>query len=167
MRTTLLALLLLLAPRPAAAQFIPENRAAATAIGALTGMAGGAYMSVSIVVLESRFGRYVHDIDDVLGWRSLPAVSGVVIGGGLGAYSPDRLEASLIYGFGGLLAGGVLGAGVGTLVIEGPEGKWAGAAIGAGVGLAVGTIAGILYPRSDDEDGAAAAGVPITFRITF
>lgn len=167
MRRLLLTLTFLLAAAPARGQILPENRALATLIGAGAGMAGGTFMSVSIVVLESRFGRYVHDVDDVLGWRTLPAVSGVVIGGSLGLYTPDRLEASLLYGIGGLFVGGALGSGIGALSIDGPEGKWAGAAIGAGVGLAVGTIAGIMYPRTDDDDRGADAGVPLSFRITF
>lgn len=169
MKPTLLALLLILAARPASAQVVPENRVLATLVGAGTGMAGGSFMSVSIVVLESRFGRYVHDVDDVLGWRTVPAVSGIFIGGGLGAYSPRRLEAALLYGMGGLFGGGIAGIGVGKLVWDGPEAKWAGAAIGAGVGLAIGTITGIMHPLRERADEAVgpAAGVPVGVRIRF
>jgi hypothetical protein len=170
MKHYLLPLLLAVSAAPAQAQqFIPDNRALATLLGAGTGMAGGSFMSVSIVVLESRYGRYIHDIDDVIGWRSLPAVSGVVIGGGMGALSPRRLEAALIYGTAGIFAGGLVGAGVGKLLWDGPEAKWAGASIGVGVGLGVGTIAGIIWPVAErDGDGEpAAAGIPISFRVTF
>ena len=54
----------------------PQSRALATTIGGLAGMGAGAYLTVSVVVLEARFGRYVHDIDDVLGWRAAPILVG-------------------------------------------------------------------------------------------
>jgi hypothetical protein len=107
-------------------------------------------------------------MQDILGWRSLPVVGGALLGGGLGFYSPERLQGAIIYGAAGFLVGGLAGMGVGSALWRGAEGNWAGAAVGAGVGLAIGNIIGILMPPEfvlgDLEEGESA-GVPIMIRI--
>lgn len=159
----------LLTPARAAGQ-IPESRVLATGIGAVAGVAGGGYVTLSVVVAESRRGHYVHDPKDLLGWRSLPVLGGAAIGGSLGFYSPERLEGAILYGAGGLGAGALLGLGVGSLVWKGREGKWAGAAIGAGIGLVLGNLYGVMNPPgalTTEDDLAAGAGVPLYIRIAF
>jgi hypothetical protein len=103
-------------------------------------------------------------------------IAGAAIGGSLGAYSPRRLEAAVVYGAAGLGLGGLAGFGIGSIIWSPPEGRWAGAAIGAGVGLAVGNLIGALSPyraAEEDGDGAGAAGapraagIPIMVRIPF
>ena len=159
----------LLAPAGLRAQE-PQSRALATTIGGLAGMGAGAYLTVSVVVLEARFGRYVHDIDDVLGWRAAPILLGGVAGAGLGLYSPERLQGVVVYGAIGLGAGALTGMLLGNRIWEPPEGRWAGAAIGAGMGLIIGNTIGVLNPLNlftEGEEGTAteSAGVPIVFRI--
>src|SRR5690606_5848627 len=107
LRAMLLAAVLL-APGGLQAQE-PQSRALATTIGGLAGMGAGAYLTVSVVVLEARFGRYVHDIDDVIGWRAAPILLGGVAGAGLGLYSPERLQGVVVYGAAGLAAGALTG----------------------------------------------------------
>ena len=121
--------------------------------------------------LEARFGRYIHDVDDVLGWRAAPILIGGVAGAGLGLYSPERLQGAVIYGAIGLGLGALGGMAVGNSIWDPPEGRWAAAAIGAGIGLIVGNTIGILNPvnvftESDEATAAGTAGVPIVFRIS-
>jgi hypothetical protein len=143
-----------------------ETRVLPAAGGVVLGAAGGGYITVSIIVLESRFGRYVHDIDDVLNWRSAPVVVGAVTGLTLGAYSPRHLESAVLYGAAGMLAGGVVGWGAGSLIWAPPEGRWAGAAIGAGFGLIAGNLYGVLNPvRGPDRPRTPDAGLPVVIRI--
>jgi hypothetical protein len=133
--------------------------------GGMLGVAGGGYVALSIIVAESRAGRYIHDFDDVFGWRSLPVIAGGTLGTALGIYSPERLRRAVLFGFGGLAAGGVLGFGLGQLIWEGPEGKWAGAAIGAGAGLAIAYIVGALTASGDDDIGQGNISVPVLIRV--
>lgn len=170
--TVLLLAAALLAPAAARAQegdAEPQSRALGTALGALAGVAGGGYVTVTVIVAEARAGRYVHDIDDILGWRSAPVLLGAALGAGLGFYSPDRLQGAVVYGAGGLALGALAGLGIGSLIWEPPEGRWAGAAIGAGIGLVIGNAIGVFRPLNlfteDDDDAPATAGVPVTFRI--
>ncbi|HEX2167602.1 MAG TPA: glycine zipper 2TM domain-containing protein [Longimicrobiales bacterium] len=166
---TLLLVLALLVPASLPAQD-PQSRALATSLGGLAGMAAGGYLTVSVVVLEARFGRYIHDVDDVLGWRAAPLLIGSVAGAGLGLYSPERLQGAVIYGAAGLGLGALAGLALGSQIWEPPEGRWAGAAIGAGFGLIIGNTIGIFNPVNifTDPDGGTpveTTGVPIVFRI--
>lgn len=165
----LIPVLLFIAPMSLSAQQ-PQSRALATSLGVLAGSAGGGYVTVSVVVLEARLGRYIHDVDDVLGWRSAPFIIGALAGGGLGFYSPERLQGAVVYGAGGLAVGGLAGLLIGQQLWEPPEGRWAGAAIGAGAGLVIGNAIGIFAPLNiftepDDARSVETTGVPIVFRI--
>ncbi|MBR9991335.1 MAG: hypothetical protein KFH98_16345 [Gemmatimonadetes bacterium] len=165
----LILMIALLAPASTAAQD-PQSRVLATSLGGVAGMGAGAYLTVSVVVLEARFGRYIHDVEDVLGWRAAPILIGSLAGAGLGLYSPERLQGAVVYGAAGLGLGALTGMALGNSIWDPPEGRWAGAAIGAGLGLIVGNTIGILSPLNlftEGENGTTAGtpGVPIVFRI--
>lgn len=160
------AALLLLAAGPAQGQNV-EDRILPVLIGGGAGVIGGGYVALSVVVLEARFGDYIHDFEDLFGWRSLPVFVGGGMGAGLGAYSPERLKQAILWGYGGMAAGALLGGGIGWLIWDPPEGKWAGAAIGAGVGLAIGYVTGALTASAEDDlgRGSLQEGIPIGIRI--
>jgi hypothetical protein len=65
----------------------------------------------------------------------------------------------------GLAGGSLLGAAIGRLVWEGPEGVWSGAIVVGGIGLLAGSIWGGLRADGDTEDTPAALSftVPIPF----
>jgi hypothetical protein len=146
----------LLLPLPLRAQEA-ETRIIPAAVGTVAGVAGGGYLALAVIVAEARVGRYIHDVEDVLGWRSAPVLIGAVTGGALGFYSPPRLAGAIAWGAAGMGAGAVIGWGAGTAFGRTPEARWAGAAIGAGLGLAAGNLVGALNPMSRDGDGT---GIP-------
>jgi hypothetical protein len=164
-RLALLAVIFtaLASPLPAQDQ---ERRILPAAIGGAAGVVGGGYVALAVVVTETRFGRYLHDYQDIFGWRSLPVIVGGGLGTALGYYSPERLKWAIIGGYIGMAAGGLIGLGVGQLAWRPPEGRWAGAAIGAGAGLVIGYLTGALTADSGDDLGnSEAAAIPLTIRI--
>ena len=166
--TALPLVLALCAPAALEAQD-PQSRALATTLGAAAGFAGGGYLTLTVIVAESRAGRYLHDVDDVLGWRSAPVLIGALAGAGLGFFSPERLQGAAVFGAAGLGVGALAGLAVGSAIWDPPEGRWAGAAIGAGVGLVIGNVIGVLNPLNlfteGEERTAETPGVPIAIRI--
>ena len=69
----------------------------------------------------------------------------------------------------GWAGGGLVGLGLGQVLGETKEARWAGFAIGAGAGLIVGNLLGIILP-SDTGPGQVTvleARVPVTLRFNF
>lgn len=155
-RACLLAGVLLVPPASVTEAQEAESRVLPAAAGGLVGVVGGGYIALAIIVAESRSGRFIHDLDDVLSWRSAPVVAGAITGAGLGVYSPPLLEAAVVYGALGMGVGALAGMALGSAFWDPPEGRWAGAAIGAGVGLVAGNVAGILYPFRSENDGSGS-----------
>jgi hypothetical protein len=155
-------------PREASAQ---KNIPAALA-GGFVGAASGGYIAISVIVAESRAGKYMHSYADALGWRSAPVLIGGTTGIVLGATSPERLWRTVVYGRAGTAAGTGVGVVLGKLIWDGPEAKWAGGAIGAGIGMAIGSSLGVFLPLNKDdgtpaEATANAVRLPISFTIRF
>jgi hypothetical protein len=146
-----------------------EKRVLPAALGTVAGVAGGGYLAVSIVVLESRFGEYLHDFEDLLGWRSLPVIAGGITGAAIGAWDGDRLYRTVLFGAAGLGVGFSLGFAIGELTGETREARWAGAAIGGGFGLIAGNLFGLLLPedRGPAQIGASQLRIPLEVRIPF
>lgn len=156
------ALTTTLTPAPARAQDVP-----AALLGAATGMVGGAYVSLGLVVARARMGHYLHDPRDVFGWNALPIVLGTATGATIGFTDPERLRHTIFGGAAGAIVGGGLGTVIGHLIWDRPAGRWAGFAIGTGTGLAAGALLGMLQPtdsQSADRQSAAAV-VPLSIRI--
>ena len=143
----------------------------AALVGGVAGAGSGGYIAISVIVAESRAGKYLHSYKDALGIRSAPVLIGGITGVVLGATDPDRLWRTVGYGSIGTVAGMGIGVAVGKAVWDGPEAKWAGGAIGAGLGMAIGSSLGLLLPmkKNSDDNAVAAAAVrfPVTYTIRF
>lgn len=153
----------ILAGRPVAA----AGQVGSALVGATGGLAAGLYTTTAIYVTEARFGHYIYSPDEVLTLnpRLLPVVAGTVAGGWLGAESGHALGRAGLWGGVGLLGGATLGLGVGHLVWDTSEGRWAGAVMGSALGLLAGAVLGGregLGDDDDDDDGAAA----MTFAVS-
>ncbi len=151
--------------RPLSAQ-----RLVAPALGGVAGAASGGFLTLTIVVAESRAGHYLHDPKDLFGWQSAPVLIGGGTGVALGFLDPGRLVRTVIGGTAGTLLGVATGLVIGRVVWEPPEGKWAGGAIGSGVGLVAGCVIGILWPapESNNKDSAVARmQVPLGITLHF
>ena len=156
-----------IASTPAAshAQNIP-----AAMVGGIAGAASGGYIAISVIVAESRTGKYLHSYQDALGWRSAPVLIGGTGGAIIGLTDPDRLWRTVLYGGAGTAAGVGIGILAGEMIWDGPEAKWAGGAIGAGLGMAIGSTLGVFLPLKDkSNDGAERepASIPIIFTFRF
>ena len=153
----------LLAPPARAQQQIVSG-----AIGAAAGITSGGYVTLAVVVARAQYGHYLHDVDDLIGWQSVPVLLGAGVGAAVGVWDADRMMTGWTYGAAGALAGGSFGFLVGPLVWRRPEGKWAGAAIGAGAGMAAGYFLGVLNPRRDLTPGFLKKDdtvIPISFTL--
>jgi hypothetical protein len=150
--------MLALAAAPHGAASAQSNIPAAL-VGGVAGAGSGGYIAISVIVAESRAGKYLHSYKDALGWRSSPVLIGGVTGIVVGATQPDRLWRTVGYGSIGTVAGMGVGVVVGKIVWDGPEAKWAGGAIGAGLGMAVGSSLGLFLPMHKKKSDAAAVPV--------
>jgi hypothetical protein len=137
---TMLVFLLGLIPGgvpPAAAQV------ARAVVGGGIGVAGGAMVTLSIVVARARFqGEYLESPDDLIHWQSAPMIVTPAVGAAFGLLSEEALVGSLLGTGGGLLVGAAAGATLGWLISGQPEWPWAGGVMGAGAGM---TIGGLLF----------------------
>lgn len=151
----------------AAALVLPASASAqvgSTAAGTLVGTAGGAYLSLALTTAAARAGHFAFSPRQGL-WRATPIPVGAVAGAVVGYQGTDVLRNVVRGGLVGLAGGSLLGAAIGRLIWEGPEGVWSGAIIVGGVGLLAGSISGGLRADEDTEDTPAAFSfkVPIPF----
>lgn len=155
MRTILLTLVLLLVaapgfPRAAAAQV------ARAAGGAAIGVAGGAVITLSIVVARARWqGEYLESVDDLIHWQSTPMLLTPAVGVMFGLAGKEPFLGSVRGSVGGMVVGSAVGAGLGWALATSPESPWAGAVIGGGLGMTLGGLALGLraWSRQEDDDG--------------
>jgi len=91
---------------------------------------------------------YLHGWEEMVGWRSLPAllVPVVAIRAAL-RHEPRRFGRELAILGGGAVVGTLLGAAMGALVTSHPSGPWAGGLMGAGGGSLLGMLP-MLLPMS-------------------
>ena len=145
---------------PASAQV---ERIGTTIGGATFGAAAGLYTTTAIFVGKARAGSYLYAMGEVarLRWETVPMVAGPIVGGVMGATSPERLGHSVLLGGAGFLAGGGLGWIAGTLFGDAEEHKWAGAILGSAAGLLAGSIVGALRAGDDEEPAALTIAVPL------
>ena len=156
-RATWTLVLALLAPLPAQAQ------TGSTVVGALLGTAGGSYLSLALTTAAARAGHYAYSPAQAL-WRAVPIPVGAVAGGVLGHQGDDRLRDSVLSGLVGFAAGTAVGALVGDLAWERPEGVWSGAIIGSGLGLLAGGLVG-AFRGGGDEGGSTPAVLAMSIPV--
>jgi hypothetical protein len=152
-------------PRQAHAQ-----RAVPILVGGMSGLAAGTYVSLGVVAVEARTGRYLNSPTDAFGFRSVPVLVGAATGVTLGAVDGDRLYDAMKVS----VAAGAVGFGAGWLIgssiWEDRGGKWAGAVIGSAAGIVLGGVVGAIVSDGEDDgsggDGTGG-GLPIAFTIRF
>jgi hypothetical protein len=147
-----------------------EAQVLSGAVGAVGGIGAGGYVTLAVVVARAQYGHYLHDVNDLLGWNSVPVLLGAGVGTAVGVWDSDRMVTGYIYGTGGMLIGGSIGYLLGPLIWKRPEGKWAGGAIGAGAGMAAGYFLGVFMPQRgiapDFLGNSDKAVIPINISIT-
>ena len=160
----MLFMLSLIGPTPSKA----FGQAAKAAMGTAVGVAGGAVITMSVIVARARFqGEYIDAAEDLIHWQSLPMLLTPAVGLAFGIGGSEPLKGSVIGSTSGMAIGAALGAGVGWLTSSDPEAPWAGGAIGAGLGMTAGGLyLGIRnWLRTRDSDAALEAGEPVRVGI--
>lgn len=139
---------------------------ARAALGSGLGLAGGAVITLSVIVARARFqGAYLESIDDLVHWQTVPLIVAPAVGVMFGLAGRDPLVASIIGSTAGLVFGATAGSVAGWLGSDSPEWPWAGGIIGAGAGLAIGGVllGARAWLREGDKDPPPAMSVG--FRI--
>jgi hypothetical protein len=109
----------------------------------------GFIITLALVVLEARFGKYIFGMDDLLAfrWDILPIPIGAVAGYLLGRRRPHAVSWATACGLGGLILGGLLGAFLGPGIWGDGVGAWAGGVVGGALGLLLGTLSSLRIRR--------------------
>lgn len=144
------------------------GQVAKATMGTAVGVAGGAVITMSVIVARARFqGEYLDAAEDLIHWQSLPMILTPAVGLAFGLAGKEALKGSVIGSTSGMVVGAALGAGVGWLSSSDLEAPWAGGAIGAGVGMTAGGLyLGIReWLKARNEDAALEARDPVRLEI--
>lgn len=119
--------------------------------GAAAGLGVGVYTSMAVHVVRARMGSYLFAADEffALRFESLPMLAGPVAGAVLGAEDSTALWRAMGWGGVGGLVGAGAGYGLGALLSDESESRWAGLVIGSATGLVVGSILGATRGDGD------------------
>jgi len=133
-----------------------------TGFATLGGAIVGFMVTLALVVIEARFGRYIFGMDDLLAFRLdlLPIPLGAWAGFRLHHRRSHTVGWATVLGLLGMIVGMVIGKVLGTIAWRDSAGPWAGAVIGGAFGL-VGGCVGSLKVRRKPKNPlvTAAAGV--------
>lgn len=166
MRKTLIPLLLLvtaLAGLPGRAAAQVERVVLGSAIGA----AGGAVVTFAAIVARARWQHeYITSVEDLIDWYSVPMLAAPAAGALFGLAGEKAHEASIVGSTGGMVAGALIGTGLGHLLADDPEAPWVGAIVGAGIGLSVGGLAAGFIAWHNDEDALLDYPEFLRFSVT-
>jgi hypothetical protein len=122
-------------------------------IGAAAGVAGGALITLGIIVGRARWQQvYLDSADDLIHWQSTPMIAAPAVGILFGLAGDDALKGSLVGSTSGMVVGAGVGAGLGWLLSAEQEWPWAGGVIGAALGMSIGGIWGGLTGWRKDHD---------------
>lgn len=135
------------------AEPMPAQQYELPAIGAAVGIAGGAGVTLGIVVARARWQRvYLDSADDLIHWQSAPMIIAPALGITFGLAGEDALLGSIAGSTMGLVGGAAVGAGLGWLISNEQEWPWAGGVIGGALGMSLGGILNGLSAWSRDDD---------------
>jgi hypothetical protein len=142
------------------------GQVARAAAGGAVGVAGGAVITLSVIVARARWqGVYLDSADDLIHWQSAPMIFTPAVGVFVGLAGKDPLVASVIGSSVGMAAGVVAGAGLGWMLSSSQEWPWAGGVIGAGVGMTIGGLTlgtrALLRQQSEGTGEAPAARIGV------
>jgi hypothetical protein len=143
------------------------DRAASGVAGAVYGALAGVYITTGIYVTKARYGSYIFSLRDLLRVRpeTVPVVVSPLALSILGATEPERLGRAALYGGVAFVTGAVVGFGIGHLLGDHEETRWAGGIIGSAVGLLAGTLVGALQDPHGPEDPGSAITLAIPIGI--
>lgn len=149
----------------AAAQEEAAGSALAAAAGGVAGLVAGGYGNVALVVMKARYGNYPHTFGDAFGWESIPILTGVGTGVGIGLLDSELLLPWIIGGAAGFAAGAGVGYVYSQLVWGDPESRWSNGAVMAAVGMTIGStfvlVTGWDGPDPFDFGSDAALRLPL------
>lgn len=152
-----------LSPTQAKAQVLP------VVVGGVGGLLVGSYITTGSYVLKSRStGWVMHSVEHLLepSPEIVPLVVAPAAGMILGYRSTSALASAGIWGGVGLVGGGAVGAAVGHLIWDDPEGRWAGGVIGSAAGLLLGVVLGASFGGSGGSaQGSESESPPASFSI--
>lgn len=140
---------------------------ARAAIGGGLGLAGGAVITLSVIVARARFqGAYLESIDDLIHWQTVPLIVAPAVGVMFGLAGRDPFVASIVGSTAGMVIGATAGGLAGWLTSDTPEWPWAGAVMGAGAGLTIGgLLLGIRAWVRDDDGDSDSSTTSVGLRI--
>ena len=133
-----------------------------TGFATLGGAIVGFMVTLALVVIEARFGRYIFGMEDLLAFRLdlLPIPLGAWAGFRLHHRRSHTVGWATVIGLFGLIVGAVIGTILGTIAWRDSAGPWAGAVIGGAFGLVGGSVGSLKVRRKPKNPlVSASAGV--------
>ncbi len=134
-------------------------RALVIALATFGGAIIGFVVTLAIVVAQAQVGQFIFSVSDLMGfrWEVLPVPLFALAAFELARQRPGAMAWATLSGFGGMLLGIVIGAGLGSAVLAEGVGPWAGGVIGAAAGLVLGCVAALRI-RHVPKNPVVAAG---------
>jgi hypothetical protein len=136
-----------------------------TVLATLGGAVMGFIVTLALVVLQARFGKYIFAMEDLMAlrWDLLPIPLGAVAGFRLARHHHHAVPWATICGVGGMLVGVVAGALLGPVIWGDGAGHWAGGVIFGATGLVAGTLLSRLRKLAPRNAFIAAGSSLIAF----
>lgn len=133
-----------------------DAQAVPAGYGLLAGAAGGVLVTTGVFVAKARGGSFLYSLDDALAprWELIPAVAMPIGGFAMGLDDGQRLARSIAWGGAGFAAGALVGYGIGDLLGDTSQARWAGAVIGSAAGVLGGSILGAASYENEARTGS-------------